>query len=821
MASAASTEVPTREPGLDWEQLGLPVAVITSEGHVQRANRAFQMLLRASASSESTSLDWLARFTSEARATLFTALADRSATVPPLAWHGARGPQVRWLAVTLKWRSAGARCVATFHDVTLLRESELQARDLNDQLRLMADASPALLAYFETRDLRCLYANRPLTRAFDTDEQHICGRTLGEVLGPEIEREAQPGIDQVLRNRTPLRLEQAFTGTDGLSRWFELAITPRFGQQGEVVGLFMRLQDLSNQHELERAVARSEDRLSRFMEAATEGILFQEDGRVTDANPAACELLQLARHDLVGRPLCSLLPESLQAGFDRNWRNQAQYRVDAQQARADGSVTTLQWLTTSAHEDTCAHDRGTTVLRDISERHAAQARIHFLSHHDGLTGLPNRQAFLVQLEHLMVAAQTAHTQLGLLFIDLDHFQRVNDSLGHTVGDIHLKTIARRIGEQVRSTDRVARFGGDEFMVLLPGLRDAADAVQVAHKLIASISAPIDIEGRPISVTASIGLAVYPRDGTTPDMMIKHADTAMHVAKSRGRATLAEFEPAIAEMARAQLVLEGQLGHAVEQGQFELLLQPQIHATTGLPAGAEALIRWRHPERGLLSPDEFILLAEQHRLMLPIGDWVLDEAARLAQQWHATRPDLALSVAVNLSALQFQAPDFMAKIEAVLTQAQLPRGWLELELTERMLMDDLPMALDRLHRLRGLGVRLSVDDFGTGYSSLAQLKTLPIDTIKIDRSFVQGLPGERESIAIAKAILELARGLDLTVVAEGVETAGQRRWLAEAGCNVLQGLHVSPPISAQALGQWLSSFPPPTHPGAQASRSHPL
>ena len=806
MVSPFSTEVPAHEQGLDWEHLGLPVAVITADGHVQRANRAFQMLLRSSASSESTSLDWLARFTAEARATLFTALADRRATVPPLAWHGARGPQLRWLSVTLKWRSSGARCVATFHDVTLLRQSELQARDLNEQLRSMADASPALLAYFDARDLRCLYANRPLARAFGTDEQQICGRTLGDVLGPEIEREAQPGLDQVLRNRTSLRLEHALTSADGKTRWFEMALTPRFGAQGDVVGVFLRLHDQSSQHELERAVARSEDRLTRFMEAATEGILFQEDGRVTDANPAACELLQLARHELVGRPLSSLLPEPLQAAFERNWRNQAQYRCEGQQPRLDGGLTTLQWLTTADHEDGCAHDRGTTLLRDISERHAAQARIHFLSHHDGLTGLPNRQAFLVQLEHLMVAAQAAQTQLGLLFIDLDHFQRVNDSLGHTVGDIHLKTIARRIGEQVRSTDRVARFGGDEFMVLLPGIRDTADAAQVAHKLIASIAAPIDIEGRPISVTPSIGLAVYPRDGSTPDMMIKHADTAMHVAKSRGRATLAEFEPAIAEMARAQLVLEGQLGHAVEQGQFELLLQPQIHAATGLPAGAEALIRWRHPERGLLSPDEFILLAEQHRLMLPIGDWVLDEAARLAQLWHAQRPDLALGVAVNLSALQFQAPDFVAKTEAVLAQSQLPRGWLELELTERMLMDDLPMALDRLHRLRALGVRLSVDDFGTGYSSLAQLKTLPIDTIKIDRSFVKGLPDERASIAIASAILALARGLDLTVVAEGVETPGQRRWLAEAGCDVLQGRHVSPPIDAQALAQWLAGFP---------------
>lgn len=809
MNPALSAGPPTSDPasGLDWEQLGLPVAVITADGHVVRANRAFQMLLRSSASSEATSLDWLARFTPEARALLFTTLADRRTSAPPLAWHGSRHGALRWLSVTLKWRGSGARCIVTFHDVTLLRQGELQAQEQAEQLRGMFDGAPTLLACFDAQTRRCQYANRPLARAFQVEPTEVEGRSVRELLGPQAARDLTPAFDEALQTRGSCTLELRLPGPAGSERSLAATVDPRFGPQGDVIGLYLRLRDLSGQLELERAIARSEERLGRFMEAATEGILFHEDGRVTDANPAACELLGLARHDLVGRPLVSLLPEALQAEFDAGWRSEPQWRCESQQRRGDGTAGTLQWLSTADHEDGAAHDRGTTLLRDTSERHAAQARIHFLSHHDALTGLPNRQAFMGQLEHLMVSAQSAHTQLGLLCIDLDHFQRVNDSLGHTVGDIHLKTIARRIGAQVRSTDRVARFGGDEFMVLLPGIRDAQDAVQVAHKLIAAISAPIDIEGRPISVTPSVGLAIYPRDGDTPDMVIKHADTAMHAAKARGRATLAEFEPAIAEMARAQLVLEGQLGHAIEQGQFELLLQPQVQAATGRPAGVEALIRWRHPERGLLSPDEFILLAEQHRLMLPIGDWVLDEAARLAGLWYRQRPDLALAIAVNLSALQFQAVDFVDKIEAVLQRAALPPGWLELELTERMLMDDLPLALSRLHRLRELGVRLSVDDFGTGYSSLAHLKALPIDTIKIDRSFVQGLPDERASAAIASAILELARGLGLTVVAEGVETAAQREWLITAGCDVLQGLWVSAPVPASHISDWLGSFAP--------------
>lgn len=803
---SAGASRPDLSAGLDWEQLGLPVAVITADGHVERANRAFQMLLRSSASSETTSLDWLARFTPEARALLFTTLADRRAATPPLAWHGTRNGALRWFQITLKWRGAGARCVASFHDVTLLHQSEQRALEQSEQLRGLFDTAPVMLACFDAAARHCQYTNRALNTAFGLNRSEVEGRSVAELLGPDMARELTPALDEALRNRSSTRIETFLPGTAGERRPLEALVNPRFGAQGAVTALVLRLRDLTGQHQLERAIARSEERLGRFMEAATEGILFHEDGRITDANPAACELLGLPRHELVGRPLVGLLPASLQAGFDAGWRAHAQWQCEGHHPRADGSTGTLQWLSTADHVDGMAHDRGTTLLRDTSERHAAQARIHFLSHHDGLTGLPNRQAFMVQLEHLMVAAQSAHTQLGLLCIDLDHFQRVNDSLGHTAGDIHLKTIAQRICAQVRSTDRVARFGSDEFMVLLPGIRDTQDATQVAHKLLGAISAPIDIEGRPISVTPSIGLAVYPRDGDTPDMVVKHADTAMHAAKARGRATLAEFEPAIAETARAQLVLEGQLGHAIEQGQFELLLQPQVDAATGLPAGVEALIRWQHPERGRLSPDEFILLAEQHRLMLPIGDWVLDEAARLALLWHEARPDLALSIAVNLSALQFQAPDFVDKIEAMLQRTPLPRGWLELELTERMLMDDLAGALARLHRLREWGVRLSVDDFGTGYSSLAQLKALPIDTIKIDRSFVQSLPDDRASAAIARAILELARGLGLTVVAEGVETEAQRRWLTAAGCDTLQGLLVSGPVPFDHITDWLASFP---------------
>jgi diguanylate cyclase (GGDEF)-like protein len=442
-----------------------------------------------------------------------------------------------------------------------------------------------------------------------------------------------------------------------------------------------------------------------------------------------------------------------------------------------------------------------TVIRDLRDRHAALARIHHLAHHDALTGLPNRMAFMEQLDHAMGAARAVEGALALLFIDLDHFKRVNDSLGHLAGDALLQTVARRITDLLRSADVVARFGGDEFMVLLSGNPSRDTVADVARKLLGAIEAPLVAEGRPISVTPSIGIAMFPGDGATPAELIKHADTAMYLAKARGRATLQFFDAALARDAYAALVMEGQLAQALERGEFVLHFQPQVRADDGALVGAEALVRWQHPERGLLLPDEFIPVAEQQRLMLPLGRWVLREAARVAKGWRDAGIG-ELPVAVNLSTLQFQAPDFVSGVGDVLRETGLPGHLLELELTERMLMEDWQLVRHKLHQLKALGIRLSVDDFGTGHSSLGHLKELPIDKMKIDRSFVTDLPGRRDSAAIVRAIIQMGRSLGITVIAEGVETEAQREFLAFESCDELQGDAVSPPLSGVAFATWV-------------------
>jgi diguanylate cyclase (GGDEF)-like protein len=416
---------------------------------------------------------------------------------------------------------------------------------------------------------------------------------------------------------------------------------------------------------------------------------------------------------------------------------------------------------------------------------AQRAHIHHLAHHDPLTDLLNRHAFMERLTEQMAGHRAREAHCALLFIDLDHFKRVNDSLGHVAGDLLLQTLAQRLVRQLRSSDVVARFGGDEFVALLPGALPQAQVEEVAAKLLAALAEPVLLEGRPISVTPSVGIALYPQHAGNAADLVKHADAAMYEAKRQGRATHRCYDPLFSERALAALELETQLTAAIAQQQFVLHYQPQVRASDGALVGCEALIRWQHPTRGLVEPDRFIPLAEEQRLIVPIGHWVLCEATQAARRWRDAGRELPVSV--NLSLLQLREPHFVEGLKAALADAGLPGRLLEVEITERMLMDDLDAVRATLGELRAIGVRVAIDDFGTGYSSLGTLNQLPIDRIKIDRSFVRGLPEHVGHAAIARAIVMLAASLGLEVIAEGVETEAQRDFLLGLGCQQLQGL----------------------------------
>ena len=679
-------------------------------------------------------------------------------------------------------------------------------------MRLLADNVPVLIAYYRAEDFCCLFANQQYASAFGHDTQSIIGCSLASIVGDEALQHIQPHIDAMLRGRRDVAYERTLQGANGRTRWVAVDLLPHLADEAadaapgtvpEVVGAFVLIADITRHRVAEQALRESEERLAKFMQASAEGIVFHQGGFVTDANPPICELIGYTLEEMLGRKTLEFIAPDQVARVAAVMVSGQETAYESALVHKNGSRIAVEFIvrTMVRHGQ---HMR-MTIVRDIRDRQAAQARIHHLAHHDALTGLPNRVSFMECVERAMLATAKTHAPMALLFIDLDHFKRVNDSLGHLVGDTLLRTVAARITACLRATDVVARFGGDEFVVLLAGLahdgQHAAQAEEVARKLLECIALPLVAEGRPLSVTPSLGIALYPGHGSTAEELVKHADSAMYRAKARGRATVQFFDHSIASSAYDALVMEGQLAQALERGEFELYFQPQVSAADGRLVGAEALIRWRHPEQGLLSADAFIPNAEQRPLMLPIGQWVLTEALRCVLRWQAMGLSVA-PVAVNLSSVQFQSPGFVEAVAQALPPGGVGDGWLELELTERMLMDDVGAVKERLDRLRAMGLHIAVDDFGTGYSSLGHLKELPIDKLKIDRSFVHDLPGNRDSAAITCAIIQMSRSLGLTVVAEGVETEAQRAFLAEQGCHELQGLLISPPLPQAEFEAWV-------------------
>jgi diguanylate cyclase (GGDEF)-like protein/PAS domain S-box-containing protein len=469
--------------------------------------------------------------------------------------------------------------------------------------------------------------------------------------------------------------------------------------------------------------------------------------------------------------------------------------------RKDGQLITMFQTITPLFDHLGEIIHFVAVMEDVTERKADQERIAFMATHDELTELPNRNLLNDRLHQAIAHADRQNTKMAVLFIDIDQFKFINDSLGHQLGDDLLQLLAKRLVSVLRTEDTVARFGGDEFVVLLPEVAEISDVKILANNLLNQIQKPYVISGHELMVTGSIGISVYPDDASDADDLIQLADSAMYLAKEQGRNNSQFYTPEINEKIMRRLTLEKELRKALEQEQFVLFYQPKIDLSSNKITGMEALVRWQHPTLGLVPPMEFIPLAEETGIIIPLGEWIMLTACKQMTLWEKEYPDL-INMSINVSARQFWKNDFVESVRNVFNQTSVSADKIEFELTESVVMNDIESAIKTMVAIKLLGVSLSIDDFGTGYSSLNYLKRFPLDVLKIDRSFINDLENEHSDSAIVRSIIALADNFGLRVVAEGIEEAYQQQILTDLGCHFGQGYHFSRPVDFKEMTKQL-------------------
>jgi len=665
-------------------------------------------------------------------------------------------------------------------------------------LRLIADSVPAMMAYYDMPGLLCRFANQGYAAYNGHSTESILGLTVEQAIGDKAWQVIQPHVERSTQGEH-VKYTREQTLPNGEARMIEVNLIPHFGDAGQQLGSFVLITDITERWRAERTVRQSEERMRKFTEATDEAIVFHRDGIITDGNEALTRLTGYSLQEVTGLSIFSFISPEWRATALEYTRCGREDPYEVTIRHKDGHPIPVEVVgkTMPLHHA----DYRIVVVRDITARKQAQEREAFIALHDPLTQLPNRHFLMEQLSQVLSLARRRHGRVAVLFMNLDHFKTVNDSLGHHAGDQLLCHVAERLRQDVRDADVVARIGGDEFVVVLTEVQTPDDAARVADKLLDSMHAGFTVDQLPLTISPSIGISLYPDHGDSADVLLRCADAAMQHAKDSGRGIRQFYTSSMEAGALDVLHQERLLRDAIAHNDFVLHYQPQICLADGTLQGLEALVRWRHPERGLVGPDEFITFSESRGLITPIGRWVMREACRQLKAWQDQ--GLALvPVAVNLSALEFRQRDVAADIAAILQETGLAAQYLEIELTESVLMHHTGQTLNTLHAVKALGVGISIDDFGTGYSSLAYLKRYPIDKLKIDRSFVADTPGNADDVAIVTAIIQMARSLQLRTVAEGVETQGQIKLLAGLGCDLMQGFVVAMPMDGEAVGHWL-------------------
>ena len=593
---------------------------------------------------------------------------------------------------------------------------------------------------------------------------------------------------------------------DGSAYWERQVVSTLHNAQGRTTHLIVVKEDISALQDQRREVEQALLLREQALVSSSNGIMITrsdaDDHSIVYVNPAFERITGYDAAEVMGREGRFLVRDDLaQPDLERireALRGKREGHAILRNYRKDGTLFWNELYIAPVHDRSgAATTHFVSVINDISERVRYQQALEYQATHDNLTGLANRSLLNDRIEQgIAWAKRNGHT-IGLMLLDLDHFKLINDASGHSAGDALLKEVARRLSKCVRETDTVARLGGDEFVLILTDLPHADDVDAIAAKILSALARPFELLGRELVITASIGISLYPRDGDHGEMLLRYADMAMYRVKEHGRNSVRQFMPEMGSAAIARLDMEAALRRGLDQGEFLLHYQPKIELATQRIIGVEALVRWQHPQIGLVHPIEFIRLAEETGLIIPLGEWVLKEACSQLVAWKAQGLP-RLKIAINMSARQFRQDDLAERIAAILEHTGADPTCVILELTESMVMQDVDSTLSALRALKRLGLFISLDDFGTGYSSLSYLRRFPIDELKIDRSFIGDIHSNSDDAAIAAAIVAMARSLGLSVVAEGVEKLEQSRALQGMGCDQAQGYFFARPLPADTF-----------------------
>ena len=719
-------------------------------------------------------------------------------------------------------RSPQRGAVWTIEDVTEQRRAEEELQHvLAEQQALIDNVAVGIQFSRERKTVRC---NRRYEEMFGYAPGEAAGAPSRDIYFTEEEYRQAGRVYKELDQGLMHAREQWLRRRDGAGFWCR--INGRAVKSADAASGYVWLfTDITQERAAEERVQRALAEQELILDNAAVGIAFMRNRVIQRCNRFLEEMVGAGPGELVGQSSAILFPseDEWQAAGLRNsktppggtYENEVPFQrrdgstfiCRARGRRTDAGDDEQEWIW--SYEDVTAEHQARTLAaasreqleRAVTERttelQEANARAQHLADHDALTGLPNRRLLEDRLKQALALSYRNRKQTAVMFIDLDRFKTINDSLGHAVGDVLLREVAVRLVKQLRVGDTICRIGGDEFMVVLPEVKRSSHVAQVAQKIIDQLSQPVVVEERELTVTPSIGIAVFPDDGRDAEALIRNADAAMYHAKEMGRSNYQFFTEQMNLIAARRLALEGDLRRALGRDEMRLHYQPIVDTVSGKVAAHEALLRWQHPVRGLLSPEEFIQVAEETGLILKIGEWVLREACMWATFIGIERKFL---INVNLSARQFNDPKLPQLVSAALRETGLPPELLELEITESTAMQQTDITLSTLKKLKDLGVSIAIDDFGTGYSSLAYLKRFPVDKLKIDRSFVSDIPKMKEQRAIVEAIMALAKALDLKVIAEGVENEAQRKFLRACGCEYLQGFAAGKPADADTAAE---------------------